>query len=408
MIHALITKQYKKDTRFAWHFISFIDQIMANEFYFACEYNDLVRAEVFLKKMSLKEINYQYSPNNETVLHVAARKQYRQMIELLLIYAVDTQIRDINGKLASDLTDTDEIKYLFQRSKSEISHFAFSSHHSNLYSLSQPKWNCKNCSLINNRMYEWELIDRNAAQKALEFRREFKAFASMNNNIWKKKFYSLHKSYLNAHLQYFDKAYQQRIRTWFENAFQHENPDYLVKAYTSTQQFSQMLNNHMARNVIHSLNNGCSQFSCQCLYETQDGTTTFSSILLHHPNFEKLKYQNEIYRGIVMSKHKLDHYKVGSCIITTTFLSASKDLSVARMFSDKQTSLPDDQSFICTYKLTTDRRTAIDISKISVYSYEDEILILPYSPFLIKKIDTEEDATKIYLEEQSLQEFIEK
>ena len=38
------------------------------------------------EKMQLEEINYQHPPNNETALHVATRKQHKEMIEILLQY----------------------------------------------------------------------------------------------------------------------------------------------------------------------------------------------------------------------------------------------------------------------------------------------------------------------------------
>jgi hypothetical protein len=158
----------------------------------------------------------------------------------------------------------------------------------------------------------------------------------------------------------------------------------------------------MARNVIHDLKNGCSKFSCDCLYSTEDGTKSIANILLHHPEFQNLIFKGEVYRGIVMPKNTLDHYKVGSCIITTTFLSTSKTHKVAEIFCDRGPPNPAIHSFFCIYEIVNDDRTALDISEISEFRTEDEVLILPYSAFLITKIEEGEEITNIYLKEQCL------
>jgi hypothetical protein len=251
-------------------------------------------------------------------------------------------------------------------------------------------------------MYEWELVDRNASQKAVIFRREFKAYPSMNAKIWKKKLYSFQKGYLIAHPQDLSTVNGVFIHNCFKRALLELNPNHLATAYTSCQKFSASLNIDMARNVMHDLKNGCSQFSCPCLYSTGDVTRSISTIFLHHPNFQKLGFKGEVYRGIVMPKHKLDHYEVGSCIITTTFISTSKEPAVARFFGDKSVSNLATHSYFCSYKIVNDGHTAIDISNLSRYSGEDEVLILPYSPFLITKIEEEQERTNIYLEEQCL------
>ena len=143
----------------------------------------------------------------------------------------------------------------------------------------------------------------------------------------------------------------------------------------------------MARNVIHDLKNGCSKFSCDCLYSTEDGTKSITNILLHHPNFQKLSFRGEVYRGIVVSQNALDHYKVGSCIITTTFLSTSKNPEVAQIFCGKGELSSTTHSFFCIYEILNDDRTALNILNISEFEDEYEVLILPSSYFPIAKFE---------------------
>ena len=375
--------------------------MILSSFYLACQDNDLRSVRSCLKKIKAKEIDYQFPPNGETVLHVATRNQHREIIQILLQYGAQPTLRNKQGKQAFQLAETEEIKELFNGMKS--SRFTFSNAYSGTSTLAKRLINCKNCSLVtNNTMYEWEVVDQNAAQTALQFRCEFQAYSRMNAKIWKKKLYSLNKGYLTAHLQDFPTVERAIIHDCFKRALLEENPNHLVTAFTSFQNFSKCLNIDMARNVMHNLKNGCSQFSCQCLYLTGGGTKIISNLFLHHPNFENLGFQGEVYRGIVMSKSQLDHYKEGSCIITTTFLSTSKDPTIAEVCADKCGLNASTHSFFCTYKIITNSHIAIDISGLSQHHEEEEVLILPYSPFLITKIEEKEERTNIYLEEQCL------
>ncbi|CAF1154380.1 unnamed protein product [Rotaria sp. Silwood1] len=351
--------------------------------------------------MKRKEIDFQCPPNNETALHVATRKQNKEIIRMLLLYGAQRSLRNADGQEAYQLAETKEIKDLFKRQNS----FRFAFLHSvcKTTPLFQQKIKCESCSLVNDdTFYEWELIDRNASQKALRFRRELKPSTSINKKVLKQKLYSIKKGYITARLQDASVADGERINDYFKRALFQQDPHYIITAYTICQNFSELLNKDMARNVIHDLKNGCSKFSCDCLYSTEDGTKSITNILLHHSTFQQFSFKGEVYRGIVVPKNILDHYKVGSCIITTTFLSTSKNPAVAQVFCDKGSVNSTAHSFFCIYEILDNNRTALDISKISEFEDEDEVLILPYSAFLITKIEEGQETTKIYLKEQCL------
>jgi len=369
--------------------------------YLACQNNDLTQVELCLKKMKRKEIDCQYPPNNETALHIATRNQHKEIIRLLLFHGAQRSLRNADGQQAHELAKTKEIEDLFKRSKS--SRFAFLHRLYKTSILSSSKDIYDSCSLFNdNTFYEWELVDRNASQKALRFRRELRPSTSMNEKDLKQKLYSIQKGYINTRLENICTVDIARIHDYFNRALLQQEPHYIVTAYTICQNFSELLNTDMARNVIHDLKNGCSKFSCDCLYSTEDGTKSITNILLHHPKFRKLCFKGEVYRGIVVPKNALDHYNVGSCIITTTLLSTSKNPEVARTFCDKGILNSSKHSFFCIYEILNDDRTALDISKISEFEDEDEVLILPYSAFLITKIEEGQETTNIYLKEQCL------
>lgn len=160
--------------------------------YLACQNNDLLHVQSCLKYAKRKEINYQYPPNNETVLHIAARNQQKKIIEILLSHGAQLSLKNTDGQQASELAETKELKDLFKRPKS--SRFAFLHSGYKTTTLFQHKIKCESCSLINkNSLYEWDLIDQNAAQKTLKFRCELKPSTSMNERRLKKKLYSLNK-----------------------------------------------------------------------------------------------------------------------------------------------------------------------------------------------------------------------
>jgi hypothetical protein len=147
---------------------------------------------------------------------------------------------------------------------------------------------------------------------------------------------------------------------------------YILTAYTVSQKFAKQLNTVMTRNVMHDLKNGCSLFSCDRLYSTQDTTRFITTILLYHPQFHSLNFTGQVYRGVYINKSF--HYTKGSRIITTTFLSTSKNREVAKMYGASGGSIEniDHISVLCIYTIKNQNRTAIYIAQHSEYRYEDK------------------------------------
>ncbi|UJR18917.1 hypothetical protein I4U23_022045 [Adineta vaga] len=342
--------------------------------------------------MNFEEINYQYPPMNETALHVATRNQHKEIIQMLLAYGARRSLINADGHQPYEFAETKEIEDLFQRPQSN--RFIFILKSNDTIVADQPRIKCKICSLVNDiNFYEWELIDQNATEKSLRFRHELELFTPMSRNDLKRKLHTIKKGYINTRLRDSSLEINTKVLNNLESALHEEEPDYIITAYTICQNFSRLLNKDMARNIIHDLNNGCSQFSCDCLYSTEDGTKAIMSILFRYDKYRKLSFIGKTYRGIVLSRHLLDHYKVDSCIMTTTFLSTSTDPNVAKMFSyGEEISDLDKHSYFCIYEITNDKSTAIDISNISEFKYEAEILILPYSSSIDRVIVTSPNA----------------
>ena len=165
----------------------------------------------------------------------------------------------------------------------------------------------------------------------------------------------------------------------------------------------------MAKNTYHELTLYCTPLNCNVLAHTQDGIQAFTTIMFHPKLNEYLCNRDvTVYRGFVIdSESLLEGYEEGATIITTTFLSTSTNLNVAKLFRDSgfDPIKINQISLLCTYHLHNYRRTALDMEKISQFRHEKEILIYPYVPFRIlsftKKIikQTGEQQIEIDLEE---------
>ncbi|CAF1505296.1 unnamed protein product [Adineta steineri] len=108
-------------------------------------------------------------------------------------------------------------------------------------------------------------------------------------------------------------------------------------------------------------------------------------------------YFGKTYRGINVTEQDLLVYHVNSFIIQKTFASTSKDRSFAEGFVSS--SGPGQIPAICTYVLDNpDMKFFIDMEDISAIPDEKEVLILPFSMFMISKIDRTKNNNFIEIE----------
>jgi hypothetical protein len=180
------------------------------------------------------------------------------------------------------------------------------------------------------------------------------------------------------------------IREYFKQAREQDNPLAIIRAYTYSKALSCRLNKHSAVNTYHALKLYCTLLNCPILAQTQEYTEAFTKILFHPKLYEHLVRKRTVYRGIVLEDKKLiDNYKEGARIITTTFLSTSTSREVANSFS---TATGNGITAHCTYEIdNTTRHTALDITNLSAYPHEEEILILRYVPFTIESVERTDD-----------------
>jgi hypothetical protein len=185
------------------------------------------------------------------------------------------------------------------------------------------------------------------------------------------------------------------IRSYFKQAQKDDDPLLIIKAYTLAQQLSRRINTHSAVNTYHTLKLYCTLLNCPILAQTQEYTEAITRILFHPKLDNRLVRRGTVYRGIALEDKKLvANYKEGATIITTTFLSTSPNPRVAECFNE--TFHENAISIFCIYNINnTTRHTALNVTDLSVYTDEEEILILRYVPFTIRSVKRMADGRRM-------------
>ncbi|CAF1275140.1 unnamed protein product [Rotaria sordida] len=142
------------------------------------------------------------------------------------------------------------------------------------------------------------------------------------------------------------------------------------------------------------------------------GQYIFASIIINHPRFRPYQYAGTTFRGMKITKKDLEEYNSGNIVMTRSFLSTSKNRSIAELFLDCE----DYETYppvICIYKVINPR-SSLAIENMSKIKDEEEVLIVPFTvfqvkeqrdtqlihkdqPYPVKEIELEECAQKINL-----------
>ncbi|CAF1437973.1 unnamed protein product [Adineta ricciae] len=271
-----------------------------------------------------------------------------------------------------------------------------------------------NCPILRT-VYGWHLNDEynSALKKAERFRSYYEELYRerhwlikslfRSNATVKDSIYAFKKGYLD----YIDKS--RDINTWQEisnalkSASENEDSKFVVYAYTLSQTFGKIIKKDMARNTFHEFTLYCTPLNCTVLACTQDGIQAFLASMFHSSLKDFVcEGHFTVYRGAVIDDLKLlEGYENGSVIITTTFLSTSTEQNVSNTFKDRNSNNPNEISVSCTYLLHNRRHTALNISSLSAFPMEGEILLYPYVPFRIISFEKhlEQKQINVVLEE---------
>ncbi|CAF1114349.1 unnamed protein product [Rotaria sordida] len=298
--------------------------------------------------MSLEEIN-KLEPNGSTALHVAAYRGHEEIVQLLL--QKDACYTTVNKYNCTPLDEakTDRIKQMIRRRMNKTRFISES--------------------------IEWILQTDKADFQAHQYWTKLETYG--RDPQFHKLIDYIKRNYLEKDLKSIEDI--DTIIRYFNIAIDKRDPVYLLQAYTAETGFYSTLNVHLTQIRLENLTNN--ENLSQAYY---------IGIIARHPKFETFSYTGEAYRGMMITNNDLKQYEIGTRILTKTFSSSSKRLNIALGFLDDKRHTDDRLSTICTYEIRN-QRTALDIQDISLFQYEEEVLILPYSAFKIIDIQINKD-----------------
>ena len=309
-------------------------------FYDACRENNISLVEQYLKTMSVEEIN-RMEPNGSTALHVAAYYGHEKIVGLLLRKGASYSIKNKHGSTPLEEAKTDKIKQLIHRRMNTDRFVSIS--------------------------VEWILTTNKADYEAHQYLKKLELYGK--DPQFCKYITYIKQNYLEKELTDIDNI--DMIIEYFDKAINEEDPVYLLTAYTAETGFYSTLNIHLAQLQLKNLT-----------AKSNLSRAYYIGILSSHPKFETLSYTGKVFRGMMITAHDFEQYKVGLTILTKTFSSTSKQKHVAARFLKQNTDKNDQISALCTYEIRN-QRTALDIQDVSVFENEEEVLIRPYSAFKI-------------------------
>ncbi|CAF2634730.1 unnamed protein product [Rotaria sp. Silwood2] len=142
-----------------------------------------------------------------------------------------------------------------------------------------------------------------------------------------------------------------------------------------------------------------------------------SAVLADAPQLKTRHYKGLVYRGVLMTKQDVNNYRWAlrtneSLILTTTFSSTSLNRDVAESFTSAEA--PSDKIkvlMVCDFPTICEKGINLNaiadhqLSCISEYENEAEVLILPWTSFRVKTIEVDEQFTTILLENVCVESY---
>ncbi|CAF0868413.1 unnamed protein product [Rotaria sp. Silwood1] len=349
-----------------------------SDFYNACSTNDIPQVKSSLSRMTLHEIN-RIEPNGSTALHVASYHNNAAVVYLLIQHGASVSIRSNSTNLTPyEETTSTYIKHLLT-------------------------------STGNKAWIEWTFVD--------PLTRETKEiFDTALENTFHDMGLSFILNYLlnhyaRGHVAKASSTSAKQIERYFEEAQVQTNLAPVITAYTAPSIFFFKIVSKHCIEVIPEL--------LRIPFEPQNTLAASIFYLVAACNYDpmlrpKYAYIGHVYRGLRMSLDYFRTYKKDELIVNRPFVSTSKEYNVCDIFNGygasstfrrsyaSQTSL--EISVRCTYKIRRPETRAIDITKMSVFEHEQEVLLMPISVFRLVSIDVDanENVADIVLEDCDL------
>ncbi|CAF3980384.1 unnamed protein product, partial [Rotaria sp. Silwood2] len=297
-------------------------QLSISNFYYACRNNDMDKVKLFLETMMSDQID-KLKPNDSTTLHAASYYGHHGIVELLLKQGASRSIKNKYNCIPYEEGNTVEIKQLFSHE------------------------NVNNRFLGNlNSTIEWIRVGKHIDQEAKAIRKMLKTYSEQDKSNKKKILIEM------IDLGNYEGI--NKIKRYFDQANDENDPKYILKAYTEETEFYQRLNRELTR--AHKLNPND---------ENQHQLLDFLNLIFCRPSFRNAK------------------------IMTKSLLSTSKAQHIAESFAAKEKAIADGNAIkracICIYKIRK-AHTALDIEELSMFPHEQEVLLIPYSAFEVVNV----------------------
>jgi hypothetical protein len=344
-----------------------------SKFYLACRNGDTETVKNLLPLMSIEQINC-FEPNGSTALHAASYHGHKEIVEMLLLAGASRSLRNLRYNLTPyEEARNNDVQKLFARiNLPNQARFIGSS--------SKTEW-----SLDTSYAAEWKTHLSTLLQPKISFQ-EIILF--------------LQENYLKDYVHLSSREYE-KIILYFRHAYEENDVRFIVQAYTAATQFYAIVNNHL---VLYLLK--CFRFDDQQSIIEQC-VAHLASIFIHRPELRSMAFTGTVYRGLLLLQSDLEAYIEKKHLLNKSFLSTSKERSVASVyagFGDRTKmrttadKTPLQYTALCIYKIKNSN-TALDISSISEFSCEYEVLIMPLCAFQVQSVrKNDDDNSEIQIE----------
>ena len=95
--------------------------------------------------------------------------------------------------------------------------------------------------------------------------------------------------------------------------------------------------------------------------------------MIYHPDIHQYYFHGITYQGLLVKENQLKSYSVGNYILNKSFVSTSKNRSVAQVFAQNVYDPP--LIPVLLNYTTKQNQTAIDIQELSTIPDEEKVLI---------------------------------
>jgi hypothetical protein len=315
--------------------------------YLACRNGKLAIVEALLPTLTLDEID-RLEPNGSTSLHAACYFNYPQIVQLLLNHGAKRTTLNKYGCTPLDEAATDHIKQLFTRPAAAAR---------SRFSSDAPE-----------QEIEWTTLDSaNYGDQTKSLMRHTDLDKGANSILEDPTFQEI--------------SGRSLIERYLDQARRTNNPKLFATAYSAETGFYNAINLALAQEKPIYRNRSF-----------HEGFHSFVGCLLDRETWEeKFRYSGKSYRGMKLSREDFEkRYRAGNCFLIKPFTSTSKSRDIAIKFATAPSVGSRSLSVLCIYTILqkhNDANIALDISSISVFPDEEEVLILPQTLFEVKNIN---------------------